>query len=78
MPENTSWRSRTCSQIGLVKSRGLAHGDLDQLLGMADRQGFEDHRIDQAENRGIGADAEARDRIATAANPGLERRARRA
>jgi hypothetical protein len=31
---------------------------LQQLLGMADGQSFEHHRIDEAEDRGVGSDAE--------------------
>ena len=35
MPEKTSWRSRSCSQIGLVKVASFPHGDLDELLRMS-------------------------------------------
>jgi len=60
----------------VVEARRSSH--LQQLLGVADGQGFEHHRIDQAEDCVLAPMPRASERMATAAKPGLERRARRA
>jgi hypothetical protein len=49
-----------------------------QLVGACDRQLAEQQLIDQRENRGICADSQGSDRIATAANNGLRRSPRSA
>src|ERR1700679_2627913 len=44
--------------VGVATVSRIAHHHLEQFLGMAHRQRFQDYRVDQAENRGVGSDSE--------------------
>ena len=48
-----------------------------QAVGILDRQLPQHELVHQSEDRGVGADAQASERIATAANKGLRRMARK-
>jgi hypothetical protein len=45
------------SGVGVANVALPAHHHLEQFLGIAHRQGFQDYRVDQTKDRGIGSDS---------------------
>jgi len=57
-PENARLDTRPIMRELHKAGRRKAPPEEDKLCGIVDRQGAEHHRIDQAENRGVGPDPE--------------------